>query len=145
MEYKKQVGEFVAKGDIIAVIETDKVTIEVSAIESGTIKEALVPTDGTIAKGQVLVRIEAGAGGSGALPAAAPAPAAAAPAAAPAGAGKILEQAVTDFGAESITEGTLMEWRKKVGDLVAKGELLAVVETDKVSLEVKAEEAGVVK
>mmetsp|Transcript_77152 Transcript_77152/g.226292 ORF Transcript_77152/g.226292 Transcript_77152/m.226292 type:complete len:425 (-) Transcript_77152:83-1357(-) len=47
-----------------------------------------------------------------------------------------------DFGAESITEGTLMEWQKKVGDFCAKGEVLAVIETDKVSVEVKAEENG---
>jgi len=47
-----------------------------------------------------------------------------------------------EFGAESITEGTLMEWQKQVGDFCAKGEILAVIETDKVSVEVKAEENG---
>ncbi|CAK0822943.1 unnamed protein product, partial [Prorocentrum cordatum] len=47
-----------------------------------------------------------------------------------------------DFGAESITEGTLMEWQKQVGDFCAKGDILAVIETDKVSVEVKAEESG---
>lgn len=48
-----------------------------------------------------------------------------------------------EFGAESITEGTLMSWNKKVGDFCAKGEILAVIETDKVSIEVKAQENGV--
>ncbi|CAE7448311.1 kgd2 [Symbiodinium necroappetens] len=50
-----------------------------------------------------------------------------------------------DFGAESITEGTLMEWQKKVGDFCAKGEILAVIETDKVSTEVKAPDNGVLE
>ncbi|CAE8708795.1 unnamed protein product [Polarella glacialis] len=47
------------------------------------------------------------------------------------------------FGAESITEGTLMEWSKKVGDFCSKGEVIAVIETDKVSVEVKAPESGI--
>jgi len=47
-----------------------------------------------------------------------------------------------EFGAESITEGTIMEWQKKVGDYCAKGDILVIIETDKVSVEVKAEEAG---
>jgi len=47
-----------------------------------------------------------------------------------------------DFGAESITEGTLIEWTKKAGEYVSAGEILAVIETDKVSVEVKAESAG---
>uniref|UniRef100_A0A7S0F9U4 Lipoyl-binding domain-containing protein n=1 Tax=Pyrodinium bahamense TaxID=73915 RepID=A0A7S0F9U4_9DINO len=50
-----------------------------------------------------------------------------------------------EFGAESITEGTLMEWQKKVGDFCAKGDVLAVIETDKVSVEVKAEENGMLE
>lgn len=47
-----------------------------------------------------------------------------------------------DFGAESITEGTVQEWQKKVGDFCAKGDILVLIETDKVSIEVKAEENG---
>jgi len=53
-----------------------------------------------------------------------------------------IEIKTPEFGAESITEGTLMEWQKKVGEFCAKGEILAVIETDKVSVEVKAEENG---
>mmetsp|Transcript_95340 Transcript_95340/g.294034 ORF Transcript_95340/g.294034 Transcript_95340/m.294034 type:complete len:216 (-) Transcript_95340:87-734(-) len=57
-------------------------------------------------------------------------------------AGALLRVKTPDFGAESITEGTLMDWQKQVGDFCAKGEILAVIETDKVSVEVKAEENG---
>jgi len=43
---------------------------------------------------------------------------------------------------ESITEATVAKWYKKVGDLVAKDEVLLELETDKITLEVLALEAG---
>ena len=45
--------------------------------------------------------------------------------------------------AESITEGTIAEWLKNVGDSVDKGEAILELETDKVNVEVVSEEAGV--
>ena len=44
---------------------------------------------------------------------------------------------------ESVAEATLVQWKKKVGDLVAIDEILIDVETDKVVLEVPAPAAGV--
>lgn len=45
--------------------------------------------------------------------------------------------------AESITEGTLLSWHKKVGESVNRDETLVDIETDKVVLEVPAPQAGV--
>ena len=45
---------------------------------------------------------------------------------------------------ESVAEATLLEWKKKVGDVVARDEVLVEIETDKVVLEVPAPEAGVI-
>ncbi|WP_323702379.1 2-oxoglutarate dehydrogenase complex dihydrolipoyllysine-residue succinyltransferase [Mammaliicoccus sp. Dog046] len=45
--------------------------------------------------------------------------------------------------AESITEGTISEWLKSVGDQVEKGENIVELETDKVNVEVISEVAGV--
>ncbi len=45
---------------------------------------------------------------------------------------------------ESVVEATIAEWLKKVGDRVEAGETIAVLETDKVSLEVVAPSAGVI-
>ncbi|MEB3197762.1 MAG: 2-oxoglutarate dehydrogenase complex dihydrolipoyllysine-residue succinyltransferase [Candidatus Sericytochromatia bacterium] len=45
---------------------------------------------------------------------------------------------------ESISEGTLVSIKKKVGDRVERDELLAEIETDKVVLEVTAQQAGAV-
>ena len=54
----------------------------------------------------------------------------------------IIEVKVPVF-AESITEGTLLSWHKKVGDTVTRDETLVDVETDKVVLEVPAPQSGV--
>ncbi len=43
---------------------------------------------------------------------------------------------------ESVTEATLLQWKKKVGDTVAVDEILIEVETDKVVMEVPAPVAG---
>ncbi|KAF0175930.1 MAG: 2-oxoglutarate dehydrogenase complex dihydrolipoyllysine-residue succinyltransferase [Hyphomonadaceae bacterium] len=43
---------------------------------------------------------------------------------------------------ESVTEATVAKWLKKPGDAVAKDETLVELETDKVSVEVSATEAG---
>jgi len=53
----------------------------------------------------------------------------------------IIEIKVPAVG-ESVKEALLAEWFKKSGDLVARDEVLFVIETDKVSLEVAAEAAG---
>jgi multifunctional 2-oxoglutarate metabolism enzyme len=44
---------------------------------------------------------------------------------------------------ESVTEGSIVEWRKKVGDFVAEGDALVDVTTDKVDVEVPATASGV--
>ena len=45
---------------------------------------------------------------------------------------------------ESVAEATLLQWKKKVGDVVAIDEILIEIETDKVVLEVPAPSAGVI-
>ena len=40
--------------------------------------------------------------------------------------------------------GTVIEWRKGVGDRVGKGEIVLIIETDKVETEVMAEYDGTI-
>ncbi|CAI6338934.1 unnamed protein product [Periconia digitata] len=47
--------------------------------------------------------------------------------------------------AESITEGTLKQWSKEVGDYVEADEEIATIETDKIDVSVNAPEAGTIK
>eukprot|EP00550_Attheya_septentrionalis_P005745 CAMPEP_0198283460 /NCGR_PEP_ID=MMETSP1449-20131203/3029_1 /TAXON_ID=420275 /ORGANISM="Attheya septentrionalis, Strain CCMP2084" /LENGTH=197 /DNA_ID=CAMNT_0043980049 /DNA_START=394 /DNA_END=987 /DNA_ORIENTATION=- len=44
---------------------------------------------------------------------------------------------------DSITEGTIVEWTVDIGQAVAEGDVLALVETDKVTVDIKAETTGV--
>ena len=45
--------------------------------------------------------------------------------------------------AESITEGTIAKWLVNVGDKVEKGDDIVELETDKVNIQISAEDTGV--
>ncbi|KAF2838500.1 putative Dihydrolipoyllysine-residue succinyltransferase component of 2-oxoglutarate dehydrogenase complex, mitochondrial [Patellaria atrata CBS 101060] len=47
--------------------------------------------------------------------------------------------------AESISEGTLKQWSKQIGDFVEQDEEIATIETDKIDVSVNAPEAGTIK
>ncbi len=148
----KQVGDPVKLDEPLVELETDKVTLEVGATEAGVVAEVLAGEGEDVEVGAVLGRIAPGNGGTAeASPAAAPAEPAAPPAvteaAAPApGAqgGKPLELVVPVLG-ESVTEATVGQWLKKVGEAVAADQALVELETDKVTLEVNAPAAGVLE
>ena len=55
--------------------------------------------------------------------------------------GDVIEQPVPSMG-DSITEGTLVEWAKDIGEYCAADDIVAVIETDKVSLDVRTDKAG---
>jgi pyruvate dehydrogenase E2 component (dihydrolipoamide acetyltransferase) len=92
-KWLKKEGDKVKSGDVIAEIETDKATMEVEAVDEGTIAKILVP-EGTAdvpvndiiaimaGDGEDVKAAASGAGAPAPKPAAAPAPAAPAPAAA---------------------------------------------------------------
>ena len=44
-----------------------------------------------------------------------------------------------------MTEGKLVEWKKKPGDRVSKGEIIAEVDTEKATIEVEAFQAGIIE
>jgi len=78
-KWLKKVGDTVKSGDVLAEIETDKATMEVEAVDEGTLTEILVP-EGTenVAVNTPIASIRGE--DEAAAPAAAPAPVAAAPA-----------------------------------------------------------------
>ncbi len=57
----KKPGEQINKGDVIAQIETDKATMDLTAFEAGTLQEILAPEGSTVAIGQPVARIGKGA------------------------------------------------------------------------------------
>ncbi len=148
----KKDGDAVAMDEVIAELESDKATFELTAEQAGTLKTIAKEGD-TIPVGAVVCKIEDG-GAATEKPAPAAAdkapvatpveekPAAAAAAAAPSG--KSIDVKVPPVG-ESITEVTLSRWLKKDGDAVAMDEAIAELESDKATFELTAEQAGTLK
>lgn len=157
----KQEGDTVEVDEPLLEVSTDKVDTEIPAPTSGVLTKIVAREDDTVEIGGELgVISEAGEAAPAApapAPAAAPAPeptpapeatATAAPepaaeppaAAAPAGSGTSVK--MPELG-ESVTEGTVTRWLKKVGDEVGVDEPLVEVSTDKVDTEIPSPVAGV--
>lgn len=45
---------------------------------------------------------------------------------------------------DSITEGTIVEWSVPIGEAVKEGDVVALIETDKVTVDIKAEMDGII-
>ena len=56
----KQVGDAVARGEVIAEIETDKTTIEMESLASGTLVEIVADVGSDRAVGEVIAYLEGG-------------------------------------------------------------------------------------
>lgn len=159
----KKVGDTIQADEGLLEISTDKVDTEIPSPVSGVIEEILVQEDETVEVGAVLAKIGDGSGAApagdapaqeqpsaeptpepapAAEPAAAEAPAAPAPAAsAPAASGDAKDVVLPELG-ESVTEGTVTRWLKKVGDDVAVDDPLLEISTDKVDTEIPSPVAG---
>src|ERR1700679_4188560 len=154
-KWLKKPGDTVARDEPLFEISTDKVDAEIPSPAAGTLGEIKVQEGATVNVGTVVCAIYDGAGG-GAVPAAAapkeetvtPAAVATAasdqavPAPASEAAGPGAEVLMPQMG-ESITEGTLTKWLKKVGDTVARDEPIFEISTDKVDAEIPSPAAGV--
>src|SRR5215218_8385939 len=172
LEWHKQVGDPVEAEETVVEVSTDKVDAEVPAPTDGVITEILVGPDETVPVGTVLAQVTVGAeagdgNGAGpddasAQPSAAERPAAAegahgraaevaaertpdrsAPSATapPTASAELVDVTLPQMG-ESVTEGTVLEWRKQAGDPVEAEETVVEVSTDKVDAEVPAPAAG---
>ena len=149
-----EVGDSVKSGDVLAEVETDKATMELESYEDGTIlhlgvkeKEA-VKIDGVIA-----IIGEKGEDISGLLNAQTePLPGTDQATGKEDGQGARAEDADTGSinasvitmpkMSDTMTEGVIANWLKKVGDDVKSGDVIAEVETDKATMELEAYEDG---
>jgi len=163
-KWLKKPGDTVARDEPLFEISTDKVDAEIPSPTAGTLGALKVQEGATVGVGTVVCAIneagaaaESGAAAGSGAPASAPAapkaetvtPAAVVTAAkdeaaatpAPAAAGPGTEVLMPQMG-ESITEGTLTKWLKKVGDTVARDEPIFEISTDKVDAEIPSPVAG---
>ena len=161
--WKKNEGDAIAAGDVIAEIETDKATMDWEAQDEGVLAKIVVPAGARDVPVGTLVAIvvdeasdvaafasyEAGSGASSsAAPAAAAAAGAAAPAAAAAPSPSSNFPPHTLMGLPALSPtmaaGNIASWKKKAGDVVSAGDVLAEVETDKATMEWEAQDDGVI-
>jgi len=151
----KAEGDHVAMDEPLLEVSTDKVDTEIPSPVAGTLQKIVVGIDQTVPVGAELAIIADGAApvstpGPAAPVAAAPVTAAVVVAAPPApttpppaatSAGTIITMPALG---ESVSEGTVTRWLKKVGDNVAVDEALLEVSTDKVDTEIPSPVAGVI-
>jgi len=69
--WRKQPGQAVAKGEVLVELETDKVVLEVPAVEAGVLMDVLRSQGEVVQGGQTLAVIETEAGAAGLAPTAA--------------------------------------------------------------------------
>lgn len=141
-QWMKAAGDSVKKDDVLVELETDKVSVEVSATEDGVLSDIVANEGDTVEIGALLGTLGGGSSNGKAAPAASPKAEAKAESTA-ASSGALTDVAVPTMG-ESVAEGTLSTFLKAVGDAVKKDETIAEIETDKVALEVPASADGVV-
>ena len=167
-KWHKKVGDTIKSGELMAEIETDKATMDYESFNSGTVLYLGVQEGQAVAVDEVLA-IVGNAGedykgllegaGSGAA-AKVSEPKASEPKAEPAGnkpqpaatetatataidtSGIKAEIVLMPKMSDTMTEGVVAAWHKKVGDTVKTNELLAEIETDKATMEYESYNAG---
>lgn len=148
VNWVKKSGDYVKRDEVIAELESEKATFEVTAEQAG-ILTTKANEDDTLKIGDILATIDESAaqpeGEATETPAEAPkeevkesTPEVSEAKAAGLG---VIEMVVPSIG-ESISEVTLVQWLKKTGDLVKRDEPIAEVESEKATVEVTAEQAG---
>ena len=150
-QWLKSVGDTVEVDEPLLEVSTDKVDTEIPSPVAGTILEIKAEEDDTVDVGEVIAII--GDEGESA-PAAEESedssekaaetpdkPAEDAESEAPATSGDATDVEMPELG-ESVTEGTITQWLKSVGDTVEVDEPLLEVSTDKVDTEIPSPVAG---
>lgn len=161
-KWHKKVGDKVKSGEVLADIETDKATMEFESFQNGVLLHIGVqqgkgaPVDSILAilgkEGEDITALLAAEAGNGVESKTA------APSSKPESsktdtpvAEKKVEVKIPDTVqivrmpklSDTMTEGVVAKWHKKVGDKVKSGELLADIQTDKATMEFESFQDGV--
>ncbi|MGZ8545070.1 MAG: pyruvate dehydrogenase complex dihydrolipoamide acetyltransferase [Flavisolibacter sp.] len=167
--WHKKIGDPVKKGELLAEIETDKATMELESYKEGTLlhvggdKGSKIQVDELLAiigkAGEDITQYTSGQGGQKGQPdmqtpvnketdttdkAEGDVP----PAKPPQGEASSMDLSKMDEVvlmprlSDTMTEGVVASWHKKVGDQVKKGDVLADIETDKATMELESYKNG---
>jgi len=155
IEVLVQVGDVVEKEQTIAVLETDKASMDIPAIAAGIVKQVHISVGDKVNEGSLVITIESSSGEVAAPVAETVSAVAVEPEVkvetsvavnAPvvtASVASIVEVAVPDVG--DVHDIDVIEVLIQVGDTVTKEQTLAVLETDKASMDLPSTDDGVVK
>jgi len=145
----KKDGDAVKMDEVIAELESDKATFELTAPQAGVLKISKQQGE-VVPIGTVICEIADGVGAvassptpkSAANPTQATSPT---PAAKPIQTTGVIKEMKVPAVGESITEVTISTWLKKDGDFVKLDEVIAEVESDKATFELPAEANGILR
>ena len=153
----KKVGDVIKSGDVLAEVETDKATMELESYDDGVLlyigvdEKNAVPVDGLIAiigsKDENVEEILSGLK-EDKVPQEKAEDESEKLAEEPKEEDKDLTSEINAVVitmprmSDTMTEGTITSWHKKVGEQVKSGDVLAEVETDKATMELEAYEDG---
>ncbi|KKO80177.1 pyruvate dehydrogenase [Corynebacterium minutissimum] len=151
-QWLKSVGDTVEVDEPLLEVSTDKVDTEIPSPVAGTLIEILAEEDDTVDVGAVIARVGDGSAAASEKPAAKAEEKKEEPKAEekkeepkaedkPAASGDATDVEMPELG-ESVTEGTITQWLKSVGDTVEVDEPLLEVSTDKVDTEIPSPVAG---
>ncbi|MHB8254670.1 MAG: FAD-dependent oxidoreductase [Acidiferrobacter sp.] len=135
VSWEKAVGDFIARGTVVATVETDKAIMDVEVFREGYLSGPLATVGVAIAVGTPIAALvadsDAVAADQGLV---APPVAVIAPSenAAPKGHAVTMPQL-----SDTMSEGTVVSWEKVPGDFIARGTVVATVETDKAIMDVE--------
>jgi pyruvate dehydrogenase E2 component (dihydrolipoamide acetyltransferase) len=161
-KWLKKVGDKVEEGDILAEIETDKATMEFESFHEGTLLHIGIPegegapVDSLLAiigkEGEDISALLQGGASNSSAPAEAPekeevsepqsGSAGTTPKESAASIPADVEIVKMPRLSDTMEEGTVATWLKKVGDDVEEGDILAEIETDKATMEFESFYSG---
>jgi dihydrolipoamide dehydrogenase len=159
--WEKQPGDKIARGDVVATVETDKAVMDVEVFREGYLSGPVAAVDSVVPVGEPIAYLvaapeavtregdapprKAPAAPKQAAASAGPAPAVAASPpteprpATPSQASHIIKMPQLS---DTMTEGIMVTWEKRPGDKVARGDVVATVETDKAVMDVEVFREG---
>jgi pyruvate dehydrogenase E2 component (dihydrolipoamide acetyltransferase) len=150
IEVLVKVGDKVTEEQTLAVLETDKASMDLPSSATGTITAVHVNVGDKVSEGSLVVTVEAAAEDVPShvaetyedlkidMPAVAEEPVASAPAAV-----SVIEVKVPDVG--DVADIDVIEVLVQTGDSITKEQTLAVLETDKASMDLPSTDSGIVK
>lgn len=152
-KWHKKIGDKVKSGELLADIETDKATMEFESFQDGVLlhigvqEKQAAPVDSILAilgkQGEDISVLLSGNDSPKTEVKFETTPPADNNSAAKAELPKGVEVVRMPKLSDTMTEGVVAKWHKKVGDKVKSGELLADIETDKATMEFESFQDGV--